>query len=175
VEKVVNWEDEVAKWEEASQERERPRVEPERPMPEVRGAWGRGRPMIESSVHARSLTPEAPPHRVSPWEIKDEKPETKPEVKEEAPSVPSYAEVSKEVERVSPEPSPAPTVPSVVTQKVPKGPWGVKNPRITSKVPYAQVVSSHANQAPTTQAEAKSGSAAGVVTMSLKPRTAMRN
>lgn len=177
---MLSWEDEVAREEVAQQRRD------------VQNPWGKPRPrsratetrpvaetrVVEPRVVQRSLTPEARPSRRSPWEVSEKeelKVEPKPsEIKtDEMPTVSTYAAVSKG-ERVSPVPSPV-GVPSVAPKTVPKGPWGVKNPRITSKAPYSQVASSNVNQPATTQPETKSGGTVGMVTMSLKPRTAMRN
>ena len=142
----------------------------------------------------KSSKPAEPPvvsKRDDPWGTKSSKPAEPPVVsKREDPlgaqpskpveelkpvepprtTVTSYAAVSK---GVSPTESPVPPV----TQPSPaKGAWDGKNTRIApKKMAYAQVASSRVSSAPATQPDAqaatKTGNTAGMVTLSIKPRS----
>lgn len=86
-----------------------------------------------------------------------------PPNKEPVNRVSTYASISKGVDQ---------PMPVVASTPAPKGPWGVKNPRITSGAPYAQVAA-NAQQAQNSEGEGSKNAttgAPGMVTMSLKPR-----
>eukprot|EP00210_Caulerpa_lentillifera_P007377 g7050.t1 len=96
--------------------------------------------------------------------------EESPPVKEPITRVSTYASVSKGIDQTVPTPAPAP---APVSTPAPKGPWGVKNPRITSGAPYAQVAANAQQQNQNSETEGNKNAttgAPGMVTMSLKPR-----
>ena len=176
-EAVGNWEDEVVKEEERKQ-----RATTALPL---QGAWAKSRPAAvhepppvvskrEDPWGTRSSKPAEPPvasKREDPWGTRSSKPVEEPKPAEPPrTNVTSYAAVSK---GVSPTESPVPPV----TQPSPaKGAWDGKNTRIApKKMAYAQVASSRVSSAPTAQPEAqaatKTGNTAGMVTLSIKPRS----